>query len=369
MDKVIICIDRDNDIGIKAGVKSPVIGKENNLAAAAKLGIVDPEDSDINTIYAGVKLYDILIEDGCDVEIISIAGDSDVGLISDQKISDQLDDIIKKYGVKNAILVSDGAEDESVLPIIESRVKVDSVHRVIVKQSQNLESTYYLLKTAFNDPKISHTFFVPIGLAALIYSVFLFAGDPKYAWAAILGAIGIYMLYRGFGLDDVIGDVSSRMKQSLISGRISFVTYSLAFILILIGTILGIIRFWEYYTRIDVFVGVIILVMLFVNLSIWWYVAAGWVAIIGRMIDLYMEGLNYKQHWSYLFFLMSSGLLLWGASTFILSVSDSVNVYLFSSDTGRNLLVLSIVGAVIVWLIGIWISARTSNAKRNPETT
>ena len=261
MDKLIICIDRDNDIGVKAGEESPLIGKEKNMEAAAKLGIVDPEDSDINTIYAGVKLYDKLINENLDVEIISIAGDQDVGLISDQKISDQLDDLIQRFGVHSAILVSDGAEDESVLPIIESRIKVDSVHRVIVKQSQNLESTYYLLKTAFNDPKISHTFFVPIGLAAVIYSVFLFVGNPKYAWAAILGAIGAYMLYRGFGLDDVIGDFNSRMKQSLISGKISFITYTVALILILIGTILGTIKFWDYYTRTDIFVGIIILLM------------------------------------------------------------------------------------------------------------
>lgn len=368
MDKLIICIDRDDDIGFKAGETSPVIGRENNLEAAVKLGITDPEDSDTNTIYAGIKLYDQLLEDGIDVEIISIAGDRDVGLISDQKIADQLDDIISNYRARSAVLVSDGAEDESILPILQSRIKVDGVQRVIVKQSQDLESTYYLLKTAFNDPKISHTFFIPIGLAAVIYSVFLFAGDPKYAWAAILGAIGAYMLFRGFGLDDAMADFKSNMKHSLVTGKISFITYTISLILTLIGTILGAIRFWDNYTRPDIFVGIIILLMVFVNISIWWYVAAGWIATIGRMLDLHMEGKNYNNNWSYLFYLFSSGLLLWGASTFILSVSSSIEQYFVSSDTGRNLLVLSIIGAVIISLIGIWISTRTSNAKGQPET-
>ncbi len=369
MDKLIICIDRDDDIGNKAGEISPVIGREKNLEAAMKLGTADPEDSDINTIYAGVKLYDELLENGLDVEIVSIAGDRDVGLISDQKISVQLDSIVSKYNVKNAILVSDGAEDESVMPIIQSRIKVDGVHRVIVKQSVNLESTYYILKTAFNDPKISHSFFVPIGLAAVIYSIFSFAGDPKYAWAAILGAIGAYMLYRGFGLDDVLEEFKTSMKQSIVTGKISFITYSISLILTVIGTIIGVAKFWEYYTRIDIFVGIIILLMVFVNISIWWYVSAGWIATIGRMIDLYREGNNYKRHWSYLFYLFSSGLLFWGASTFILSVNSSVDEFFITSDTGRNLLVLSIVGAIIISLIGIWISTRTSNAQKHQETT
>ncbi|MCK4929439.1 MAG: DUF373 family protein [Methanosarcinales archaeon] len=361
MDKLIICIDRDDDIGFKAGVASPVIGRKKNLETAAKLGIADPEDSDTNTIYAGVKLYDQLKEEELDVEIISIAGDRDVGLISDMKIADQLDKIIKKYKARSAILVSDGAEDESILPLLHSRIKVDGVHRVIVKQSENLESTYYLLKTAFNDPKISHTFFVPIGLGALIYSAFLFAGDPKYAWSAILGAIGLYMLYRGFGFDDTLEEFKSQLKHSLVSGKFSIITYSVALILTLAGTIIGAIEFWEFYTRTDIFVGIIILLMVFVNQIIWWYVAAGWIATIGRMVDIHLEGQNYKRHWPYLFFMFSLGMLLWGASTFILSMSPSVEEYFVSSDTGRNLLVLSVVGAVIVSLIGIWISTRTAD--------
>jgi putative membrane protein len=158
------------------------------------------------------------------------------------------------------------------------------------------------------------------------------------------------------------------MKQSLVTGKISFITYSIALILTVIGTIMGVARFWEYYTRIDIFVGIIILLMVFVNISIWWYVAAGWISTIGRMIDLQREGNNYKRHWSYLFFLFSSGLLFWGASTFILSVSSSVDEFYITPDTGRNLLVLSIVGAIIISLIGIWISARTSNAQRQQKT-
>jgi putative membrane protein len=366
MDKLIICIDRDDDIGLKTGEKSPVIGRVKNLKTAAKLGIADPEDSDTNTIYAGVKLYDQLKEEELDVEIISIAGDRDVGLISDMKIADQLDEIIKNYKARSIILVSDGAEDESVLPILESRINVDGVHRVIVKQSENLESTYYLLKTAFNDPKISHTFFIPIGLATIIYSIFLFAGDPKYAWAAILGAVGIYMLYRGFGFDDAFEEFKSQLKHSLVTGKFSFITYSVALILTLAGTIIGAIKFWEFYTRTDIFVGIIILFMVFINQIVWWYVAAGCIASIGRMVDIHIEGKNYKRNLPYLFFMLSLGLLMWGASTFILSMSSSIDEYFVSSDTGRNLLVLSIVGTVIVSLIGIWISTRTSDA--TPET-
>ena len=51
--------------------------------------------------------------------------------------------ITKVTGVDNVVLISDGAEDEYILPIIQSRIKITSVSRVSVKQSHELEDTYY----------------------------------------------------------------------------------------------------------------------------------------------------------------------------------------------------------------------------------
>ena len=39
MKTLIICIDRDNDLGEKAKVETPIIGRENNLKAATALGL------------------------------------------------------------------------------------------------------------------------------------------------------------------------------------------------------------------------------------------------------------------------------------------------------------------------------------------
>ncbi|MCL7414199.1 MAG: DUF373 family protein, partial [ANME-2 cluster archaeon] len=165
---------------------------------------------------------------------------------------------------------------------------------------------------------------------------------------------------------DAFEEFKSQLKHSLVSGKFSFITYSVALILILAGTIIGAIRFWEFYTRTDIFVGIIILFMVFINQIVWWYVAAGWIASLGRMVDIHLEGENYQRNWPYLFFMFSLGMLMWGASTFILSMSSDIDEYFVSSDTGRNILVLSIVGAVIVSLIGIWISTRTSDATPEP---
>ena len=38
----VICVDRDNDFGRKAGIDGPIIGRKDNLRAAVKLALADP---------------------------------------------------------------------------------------------------------------------------------------------------------------------------------------------------------------------------------------------------------------------------------------------------------------------------------------
>ncbi len=361
MHTLIICIDRDNDIGEKAGVPSPVIGRAANVDAAVKLGSIDPEDSDTNTIFGGINLYDKLILEDNDIEVVSIAGDKKVGVFSDRKISDQLDKILMQLKPDRAILVSDGAEDESVLPIIQSRIKVDAVHRIIVKQHENLESTYYIIKKAFNDPKISHTFFVPIGLVFLIYAISLYYDSPGVAVMAITAAIGIYMLYRGTGLDDVIDGFRASMMNSLHGGKITFVMYLAAIILSLVGTVRGGIEVWDYYNQ-EIMVGYLILLMGFINASIWWYTLAAVLINTGNIIDRYLAKEKIGRYWSHPFFIIAGGILFWAGSTYIMVISEALGGYpIFNS--GREFLISSVTLAVLIAVIGAWISTKSSRKR------
>src|SRR3990170_7196430 len=354
---LIICIDRDNDLGEKAGVPSPIIGRSANLDAAVKLGSADPEDSDTNTIFGGINVYDELISENKDVEIVSIAGDKRVGIQADRKIAEQLDRVLLELKPHNAILVSDGAEDESVLPIIQSRVKVDSVHRIIVKQHENLESTYYIIKKAFNDPKISHTFFVPIGLVFLIYAISLYFNQPEVAVMAISAAIGLYMLFRGTGLDDAVDSFKSSMIRSLYGGKITFVMYLAAIILSLIGTVQGGITLWDYYNR-PILVGYLVLLMGYINASIWWYVLSGVLVNIGQIFDLHLAKEKIGRHLSHPFFVLAAGIVLWAGSTYLLVIRDALGMYPIINN-GYQFVFGSMAVAVVITFAGAWISSRT----------
>ena len=51
---LIICIDRDDDIG-RTGVKTPVVGRIQCIEAATKLAVSDPEEADANAILGAVR--------------------------------------------------------------------------------------------------------------------------------------------------------------------------------------------------------------------------------------------------------------------------------------------------------------------------
>ena len=367
MQTLIICIDRDDDLGEKAKVLSPIIGREDNINAAVKLASADPEDSDTNTIFGGIKVLDDLISRGVDAEIVTFAGDKNIGVVSDQKIARQLEEVLANIDAKNAIFISDGAEDETLVPIVQSRIKIDSVKRIVVMQSQNLESTYYILKNAFNDPKISQTFFVPLGLASVIYAVFLLANYPEGAVIGILAAVGLYMLYRGFGLDDVSVVYLEKMKESFYAGRITFVTYTAAVIVGIVATSQGAMTLWTYYINGGVwYYGLLTLVTVFINASIWWYVAAALIANFGRIIDIRISEKPILHYTSPAFFILSMGLLFWGSSTYLLSISSVIDGTGIP-DVGIQYFVYSVVGSIIMALIGITISTdKDKKAKTKP---
>ncbi|VVB89697.1 Uncharacterised protein [uncultured archaeon] len=358
MQTLIICIDRDNDLGEKAGVASPIIGRAANLDAAIKLASADPEDSDINTIFGGIHVYDGMKADNGDVEIVSIAGDRKVGIAADKKIVVQLEAILEKLKPHSAILVSDGAEDESVLPIIQSRIKVDAVHRIIVKQHENLESTYYIIKQAFNDPKISHTFFMPIGLLFTIYAISLYANRPEVGSVVIIGAIGLYALFRGTGLDDAFSGYKDAMTKSLHGGKITFVMYLAAVILSLLGTVQGGIEIWDLYNR-EIMVGYLMMLMGYVNASIWWYVLAGGLISSGKIVDMHLANEKIGKQWSHPFFILAAGLLFWSGSTYILVIGGALQGYPIIGD-GKQFIFMTMIAAVLIAIIGARISTRSS---------
>ena len=369
MKTLIICIDRDNDLGEKAGIKSPIIGRQANIDAALKLGITDPEESDTNTLFGGIKAYDELIATGESVELVSFAGDSNVGIISDKIIANQLDEVLKKYDAKSAIVISDGADDETLMPIIQSRMKIDSVKRVTVVQSERIENTYYILSRIFSNPRFSHMLFVPPGLALIIYSIFLFIGNPDGAIVGMSAIIGLYLLYKGFKFDDSFNEFLEKMKKSFYDGNFSFFTYLTSIIIGIVAIIQGASQVFGHaigdgvirYEPLSLFI-------IFINASVWWFVLAFLFANFGRLVDRYINKKPIVKNISAMLFIIAFGLMTWGVSLFILS-SENMGGFTVPHAVAFEFLSYSFIGFMLIVALGIKIlkKGRTSDDKNKKQ--
>ncbi|MDD1668962.1 MAG: DUF373 family protein [Methanomicrobiales archaeon] len=351
---LVLCVDRDDDIGYKAQVESPVIGREASLAAATALALADPEDSDVNAIFQGIRIYDDLVKRGEGVSLAILAGDHTDMIQGDRKIAAGLEQVIRTTGAASCILVSDGAEDEFVLPIIQSRIQVESVRRVIVSQMPNLESSYYTIKKLINDPKISRVFLAPIGLAMLLYAVATLIGYPEGATVIVLGVVGVYVLFRVFGIDEVFGAGISSLQSSLEKGRFSFVTSISAIVLAIIGIVLGSASVFENYTS-EFSMGIFLYLVSFLYGSIGWFTASALIVTAGNVIDAYMNDPPTLQKTIVLpFFVGAIGLIVYGASIYSLSISNLLT-FPYTPSQGSQAITISVIGGLLVALVGVYI--------------
>ena len=217
---MVVCVDRDNDLGRKAGVKGPVVGRKNNLNAAAKLGVADPGESDVNCIFGAIRKFDEVKKHYSNVEIVTLTGVGKQDFESDKEINEQLDKVLEDFAADSFVLVTDGAEDDQVLPILQSRAQVMSKETIIVKQASQVESTYYTIKEALKDPYLARIVFGFPGLVLILYYVF---GELSIKLISLV--LGAYLLLKGFGIEEKAISTTRDFFQNISISRSSFIFY------------------------------------------------------------------------------------------------------------------------------------------------
>ncbi len=202
---LVICVDRDNDVGEKTGIKTPVVGRNSCIEAAQRLALEDPEDADSNSIFYAVKTYEDLVSKGYNAEIITVAGVENRGVQADEKIISEIRQVLEKFSANGAVIVSDGEDDESVIPIIQNVLPVVSVQRVVMKVSRSVEYSYAVfgkyLKMIAYDSKYSKFFLGVPGILLLIGGIASIFGFTGEIFAVLISILGGAFLIRAFDID------------------------------------------------------------------------------------------------------------------------------------------------------------------------
>jgi putative membrane protein len=227
--RLVLCIDRDNDLFEKAKVSGPIVGREANLDAATKLALADPTDTDANTIFRAVNIYDTLSSD-VGVQIATLTGSASLGYQADKEITSQLERVLAEFPADSCIFVSDGASDDQILPVLRSRLKIDSVEIVVMKQAKELEKTYFVILEKLKEPHYARLIFGTPALLLLLFAASRYLGLGLEAIAAVLA---LYLGAKAFGIEEKFIRAVSAFRFSV--EKISSIVYLFFLIMVLVS--------------------------------------------------------------------------------------------------------------------------------------
>jgi len=202
---LVICIDRDDDLGRKTGIPTPVVGRNACIEAAQRLALEDPEDADSNSIFFAVKTYEDLVSKGYKTQVVVVTGVENRGVQADEKVASEIKSVLKKFSADGAVIVSDGEDDEMVIPVIQSVIPVISVQRVVMQVSRTIEHSYAVfgkfLKLVMYNPKYSKFFLGVPGILLLIGGIGAVTGYNAEIFAVLISILGGAFLIRAFDID------------------------------------------------------------------------------------------------------------------------------------------------------------------------
>jgi len=213
---LILCIDSDDDIGIKGSVKTPIIGREANIQAATKLALSDPEEADANAMFGAVKLYDKLMKDYPDetFEIATIAGSGKGGVEADRAMVRELGRVQKQF-------------------VAEHSERIEETYAVIFRYLKMLVEDPYYSKVSLGVP----------GILLVIFGFLMASNQLENGGMVVAFVMGIVLVLKGFGWDSKLAELEPRLPTP--DRWINLITTGLGGIVFIIGIVRGLDSAWN----------------------------------------------------------------------------------------------------------------------------
>jgi putative membrane protein len=363
---LVVCIDRGETVADVAG-ELPVVGEAAVRSLVTDVGLADPESSRVNCLLEGLRLADELRESGAE-PVVAVVSGADDSVDADRDLARQLEGLLADQPIESAVVVTDSTTEERVVHVIESRVRVDAVSRVVVRQARDLESTYYLMKQFLADEDLRQTVLVPVGIALLAVPLLVvFARSLRTAIAAVAGVAGLFVIYKGLGIDDALAALTGGVRDGLYTGRLSVVTGVIAAGLALVGLVAGVIS----ATPLAGGASALVTVMAFLFDSVPWLATAALTASAGRAADEWLQsGRVGNAALNLPFVMVAVGFVIRGFGAYFLEragVIDPLRMPAMSLGVvsvrgftvgGDARLVAFVVAGVLVSLLGVGVATR-----------
>ena len=326
MSVLVVCVDvSDGGNRDGSGEAQYIVGQEEIESLVYIVGLEDPENSQVNCLLEALKVTKELENAGEEVEVAIVSGRAGA-MISDssKSLARQLDLLIDEVKPDSAILVIGSIEEERLIPILESRIRIDAVDRVIVRQIHDLESRYYLAKRFLADDELRSTVLVPMGVVLTILPILSYLVDIRTTFVVITTILGVFVLYKALDIDDHIAILPTRIRETLYSGRVSVVTYVVAVGLILVGIFIGVVNMptsGDGGKSLTSLMG-------FVHYGILWVALGGVVMSLGKALDRIIRNRQVQTaHINLIFGIISTAVVIRGFSSYFLQQQNIIGAF------------------------------------------
>jgi putative membrane protein len=367
---LVVCIDRGETVA-DAAAGIPVVSEQAVRSLVTDVGLSDPESSRVNCLLEGLRLARERRGAG-EEPVVAVVSGKDDSVDADREIARQIDELLAAHDIRSAVVVTDNAADERLVHVVESRVQVDAVSRVVVRQARDLESTYYLLKQFLADEELRQTVLVPLGVALLaIPLLVVFAQSLTVAVAAVAAITGLFVLYKGLGIDDALASLTGGLRDGLYTGRVSVVTSVIAAGLALVGLVAGAIS----ATRLAGGQSVLVTAMAFLFDSVPWLTTAALTVSTGRAADEWLhDGRVRTASLNLPFVVVAVGFVVRGFAAYFLERAGVIGPFRIPSMTlgvvsirgfsvtGDVRLVAFVLAGILLSLLGVAVAARIGGA-------
>ena len=359
MTTLVCCLDRDSTVTTATGLTPPVVGWEAVRSLVTDVGLDDPEATTVNCLLEALRVTRDLNDSGTDA-IVAVVSASPAGTTApDRAVADQIDELAADYDLTATVVVTGTTEDERLLPVIESRLQVDGVDRVVVRQARDIESTYYLLKQFLADEELRTTVLVPLGISLLLVPALLLWFSPAVALAGLAALLGGAVLYKGLGIDEYVGRLPEVSRELLYSGQVSLVTYVTAAGLTIVGVVSGGIA----VTPLPESVAPIVIAG-FLHSSSPWLTGAAVTAATGRLIDRWIADEPLPTAMLSLpAGLLAVGIIARGFTGYLLTVEVTVGSVGLSPI---QRLAVFVAGGILVSLLGVKLATALATQPADP---
>ncbi len=228
---LVITVDVDDDLG-RVGIPTPIVGREEVLKAAVEFGLRRPEDTDLNAMFAALSITDLLKSKDVETQVAVIAGSPQGGVEAHMRVRKQLSEVLKEFPADGIVLVIDSPEDERIIPVIQDLAPIISVKKVVVEQSRSLEQTYVILnkiiKKITEEKRFARHFLGVPGIVIFTLSVLSLTGLITYSIPALGLMLGLYMIVKGYGIDEALSKWWRTNPISFATSLISLVSFMIA---------------------------------------------------------------------------------------------------------------------------------------------